>query len=239
MVARPALWQQPVSDPLPPRGAILLENPSSLFRHSSRSAAPPHSFRECSCHIGTDSVHTLSPAPDMPKHKRITLENWRQPDPASSVFTMVNRLDGSVRPITPEDYVAPALEPQLVESVPEEVRDLYEVARGALAYGFYFYPLFTLATDQSLRVVEAAVEAKARAMGCPRKVSTFDKLINWLGTQGAIPGAELDGWHELRRLRNESSHPRHQHIFPPAAVFGMFRHVAELVNSLFPAVPAD
>jgi hypothetical protein len=175
----------------------------------------------------------------MPKHKRITLENWRQPDPASSVFTMVNRLDGSVRPITPEDYIAPALEPQLVESVPEDVGDLFEVARGALAYGFYFYPLFTLATDQSLRVAEAAVEAKARAMGCPKKVGTFEKRINWLGTQGAITGTDLKSWHDLRHLRNMSSHPRHQHIFPPAAVFGMFRHVAELVNSLFPTVETD
>lgn len=175
----------------------------------------------------------------MPKHKRITLDNWRQPDPASSLPTMVNRLAGSVRSITPEDYIAPALEPQLVESVPEDVRDLYEVARGALAYGFYFYPLFTLATDQSLRVAEAAVEAKARGMGCPKKASTFEKRITWLGAQGVIPAADLEKWHDLRHMRNESSHPRHQHIFPPAGVFAMFRHVAELVNSLFPAAPAD
>ncbi len=61
----------------------------------------------------------------------------------------------------------------------------------------------------------------------------------WLRAQGAIPGTDLKIWHDLRRLRNISSHPRHQHIFPPVAVFGMFRHVAELVNSLFPAAPAD
>lgn len=43
----------------------------------------------------------------------------------------------------------------------------------------------------------------------------------------------------LREMRNEGSHPRHQHIFPAAVVFAMFRPVADQVNSLFPAAPAE
>ena len=176
----------------------------------------------------------------MPGHKRITLKNWMLPDPASAALAMVSRLDGSARPITPEDYVAPALQPQLYATVPEDVRDLYEVARGALAYGYFFYPLFTLATDQCLRVAEAAVDAKAQAFGCPKKVKHFYDRIEWLVARGAISPADRESWHGLRELRNEGSHPRNQHIFTASIVFDMFRHVAARVNSLFPAIePAE
>jgi hypothetical protein len=44
--------------------------------------------------------------------------------------------------------------------VPEPIRELFDVARGAMIYGWFFYPLFRLGEDQLHRVVEAAVVAR-------------------------------------------------------------------------------
>jgi hypothetical protein len=173
------------------------------------------------------------------KTKRLTDENWLEPDPVSTLLAVVDRRDGSVRPLAPEDYVQPALQPQLASAVPEDLHDLYEVARGALAYGYYFYPLLTLAADQCFRVAEAAANLKAEELSCPKRVSTFRDKIDWLVASGAIPARDQESWHGLRYLRNEGSHPRRQHIFTPGIAFNTFHHVAELVNALFGSGPSS
>ncbi len=70
--------------------------------------------------------------------------------------------------------------PILDESVPEEVTDLYEAARGALVYGYLFYPLYDLGTGQLFRVAEAAVIHKCKAMGIPVRIKRFHDRIEWL-----------------------------------------------------------
>ncbi|HEX6749224.1 MAG TPA: DUF4145 domain-containing protein [Longimicrobium sp.] len=172
------------------------------------------------------------------KTKRLTAENWLEPDPVSTLLAVVDRRDGSVRPLAPEDYVQPALQPQLTSMVPEDVHDLFEVARGALAYGYYFYPLLTIAADQCVRVAEAAAKLKAEDLGCPKRISTFNDQIDWLVSAGAISTRDQEYWHGLRYLRNESSHPRCQHIFTPGIAFNTFHHVADLVNGLFGTAPS-
>ena len=177
----------------------------------------------------------------MPSHKtkRLTAENWLEPDPVSTLLGVMDRRDGSVRPLAPGDYVQPALQPQLGRMVPEDICDLYEVARGTLAYGFYFYPLLTLAADQCFRVAEAAVNLKAEELSCPKRVSSFGAKIDWLVAAGAIPSHDQESWHGLRHLRNEGSHPRRQHIFTPGIAFNTFHHVAELVNTVFASEPSS
>lgn len=176
----------------------------------------------------------------MPGHKtkRLTAENWLEPDPVSTLLAVVDRRDGSVRSLAPEDYVQPALQPQLGPMVPEDICDLYEVARGALAYGFYFYPLLTLAADQCFRVAEAAANLKAEELGCPKRISTFSAKIDWLVASGAILAHDQKSWHGLRHLRNEGSHPHRQHIFTPGIAFNTFHHVADLVNAVFDSAPS-
>src|SRR5919202_1342535 len=94
--------------------------------------------------------------------KILTTENWLQPDPTSTIFAQVSSSDGSVSPMSGNDWVALFLKPSLVEAVPEDVRKLFEVARGALAYGYFFYPLYTLAGEQLFRVAECSVSAKCQ-----------------------------------------------------------------------------
>lgn len=65
--------------------------------------------------------------------KRITAENWQEPD--------VPRLFGLT---TPNAWIEAHLQPQLSPNVPQEIASLFEVARGAMIYGWFFYPLITL-----------------------------------------------------------------------------------------------
>ena len=164
--------------------------------------------------------------------KTLTTENWLQPDPTSTIFVRLSHADGSVSPMSGEDWVAQFLAPSLDDNVPEEVRRLFEVARGALAYGYFFYPLYTLAGEQLYRVAEAAVTEKCALLGAPKKASFQDK-IKFLVDKNVIPNEEFIRWDAFRQLRNMSSHPRRQNILPPGIVATTLHLVAERINALF------
>ena len=84
----------------------------------------------------------------------------------------------------------------MAEAVPAEIHDLFAVARGAMLYGYFFYPLYTLAAEQLYRVVEAAVSYKYELAGGPKKMSrpktgkttkpTFEDKIDWLFNTGML-----------------------------------------------------
>ncbi len=131
-----------------------------------------------------------------------------------------------------EDWAEQFLGPALGGTVPGEVIRLFEVARGALAYGYFFYPLYTLAGEQLYRVAEAAVSEKCALLGAPKR-STFQDKIKFLLGRGVIADADFVRWDVVRMLRNLSSHPRRQNILPPGAVATTLYTVAEMVNSLF------
>jgi len=112
-----------------------------------------------------------------------------------------------------------------------EVRKLFAVARGSIVYGYFFYPLLTLATEQLYRVVEAAVDYKCREMGRYQPKEKFVKKIEWLMTQSVI--ADKDSWEAIRYLRNEASHPKDQTIYSPGMVISVLESISECINSLF------
>jgi hypothetical protein len=71
--------------------------------------------------------------------KTLTSENWLTADPTSVIFVKLSHTDGTVTQMTGEEWLALFLDPILSKSVPENVRVLFEVARGSLAYGYFFY----------------------------------------------------------------------------------------------------
>lgn len=131
-----------------------------------------------------------------------------------------------------EDWAEQFLEPSLDDRVPEEVRKLFEVARGAIAYGYFFYPLFTLANEQLYRVVEAAVSEKCALLGAPKR-SSFQDKIKFLLDRNVIADVDFPRWDAIRMLRNMSSHPERQNILPPGMVATTLYLVAQMINSLF------
>lgn len=110
---------------------------------------------------------------------------------------------------------------------------LFEGTRGAMAYGYFFYPLYTLAMDQLFRVAEAAVEHKCSALRAPKSTKIFKKRINWLVNKSIIPQSESGQWEAVRKLRNIASHPERQSIYPINITIDILEHVAFLINSLF------
>lgn len=153
--------------------------------------------------------------------KKLTEENWLKPDGVWSYFEGIS---------SGEKWIRIILHPVLAETVPLEVRKLFEVARSAMVYAYFFYPLNTLAEEQLYRVVEAGVTHKCEALGAPKSQKRFQQKVDWLTDQGIIPKHEKAWWDAVRDLRNMTSHPRRQFIIPPGGALGL---ITEKINSLF------
>jgi len=167
--------------------------------------------------------------------KTLTTENWLQPDIIPSILTKYSLNDGYAYLMTGEDWVAQFTTPKLAATVPNDVQVLFEVARGSLAYGYFFYPLYTLAAEQLFRVGEAAVSAKFLLVGGvnSKKTKYFHGKLKYLRDSKIISDIEFHDWHTIRQFRNLVSHPERQNIFPPGQIAGMLNHVADIINKLF------
>ncbi|HLA95120.1 MAG TPA: hypothetical protein VK612_05315 [Pyrinomonadaceae bacterium] len=166
--------------------------------------------------------------------KEINLENWSQPDSIHTFFVKLSPT-GEGLPMTAEDWIQPLLNPRLLKTVPNDVRDLFEVARGAMIYGYYFYPLWTLGTEQMFRVVDAAVSHKCGALGAPKSKKGFADKVEWLEIMKAIASDDKETFSEIRKLRNSSSHPANQSIVSPSTAISLLRLVTKVINSIFDA----
>lgn len=169
---------------------------------------------------------------ETPGLKKLTSENWLEPEWIMSLFVQIGPGDLQPRPVSGKDWVSAIATPSLNESVPEEVKSLFETVRGALAYGYFFYPLYGLGLGQLFRVAEAAVTHKCKTMDAPARVNRFYDRIEWLVSQGVIPEQEKGTWHAIRQMRNLESHPERQTLLPPGAVIGMLMRMAEDINAL-------
>jgi hypothetical protein len=165
--------------------------------------------------------------------KEISLQNWLQRDETLTHFKKIG-LNGKLDTISPEDYLRGTLTPRLIAAVPENIQALFEVARGAIAYGYLFYPLYALAEEQLFRVAEAAVKQRCKQLEMPRNAqSNFVRCIKWLAQWGIICGAGASRWHNIRHLRNAASHPQRQMISTPMDALATLANVAEEINSLW------
>ena len=164
--------------------------------------------------------------------KEISPNNWLEPDTALRGFVRMSS-DGQTQTLTSDDYLRLILNPKLIEAVPTDVQALFEVARGVMVYGYFFYPLYTLAVEQLFRVADAAVLHKCKASGAPNSTKTFEKRIKWLVDKGIIPHSELTRWDATRKLRNMTSHPERQSILMPGNAIGILEVTVRQINTLF------
>ena len=105
-------------------------------------------------------------------YKKINIKNWNEPDKLSTAyFTKIKK--GKVIHWTGEDWVRAIMKPKLSKKVPLEIRKLYEVTRGAMVYGYYFYPLYTLAGQQLFRIVDSACLLKCQELNPDKKFRSF------------------------------------------------------------------
>jgi len=163
--------------------------------------------------------------------KLITSENWNKPDKTTVVLT--SPLDYDVECGYPP-YLDRILIPQLNSEVPIEIRRLFEVARGAMVYSYFFYPLYTLAADQLFRVGEAALVLKSKKLGYSKKDVRLSALIKYLEEKEVFDDEKTKRWEALRFLRNKTSHRQDQSIYWPAAVLELLENITEDINALCP-----
>jgi hypothetical protein len=151
--------------------------------------------------------------------KRLTADDWDQPDETSRIFVRVSPVAGVVK-MDGNDWARAFLAVELRDSVPSEVRDLFAVARGVLLYGWFFYPLYALGEEQLHRVADSAVAHRYRQLDGPRdkraRQPSLAERIEWLADHGAVPADTRPRWEAIRDLRNIGSHPDFQMLTHPA-----------------------
>jgi len=163
--------------------------------------------------------------------KIVTKENWCEADPTSSILMKVDK--GVPISMTGDDWAELFSKPQLSENVPENIRELFEVARGSIVYGYLFYPLATLACEQLFRVVETALTEKCKAVMAPKgSTNSFDKKTKYLLEKGSISDVESDTIHGFRKMRNKASHPDRQFKYPIGVLYPFLESIASLINKL-------
>ena len=165
--------------------------------------------------------------------KKLTAENWLDPDPAS-LMSITLRFPGRDMPSPPwPKRLETILRPRLSESVPAEVAALFEAAQATMAYGYFFYPLHQVGAGHLYRALEAAATARARALGFKeQKPAGLRRKLEWLVSRGAVTKAEFDKLMPLVTLRNEASHPQSQSLIPPALAIALLDDVGDEINRL-------
>ena len=168
----------------------------------------------------------------------MTLQNLTEPDKASSLYVKLGP-QGGTEPVTCDDWASDFLSVELSGDVPEEVRVLFAVARGAMVYGWFYYPLYALGEEQIRRVADAACLHRYQGLGGPVKRNgeppSFHERIRFLVERGVIPADREELWDGFRELRNLGSHPSFQTLIPPGWAAHSLGVVAEHVNALFAA----
>lgn len=165
--------------------------------------------------------------------KVLTEENWTQPDPVNCHFARLSARVGPVQ-MTGEDWAQALLSVNLSDAVPVEIRDLFSVARGAMVYGWFFYPMFRLGEEQLFRVVETAAKVRCRDFADCGKPRSFNEAITQLARHGVIPVEDTARWAAVRHLRNMASHPERASVVPPGMAVGTLHGTARDIDSLFP-----
>jgi hypothetical protein len=153
---------------------------------------------------------------------RITPENWLAPD----------RKDYMPFGIGRDDWIKYFLEPRLdVATVPQKVIQVFEIARGALIYSWFFYPLATLGMEQCARVAEFAI--RERCLAISQEQGIFFENIRTLAVAGIISAEDESRWQAVRNLRNNSSHPERLTFTDPGQALTLVHSMVELINRIF------
>jgi len=163
--------------------------------------------------------------------KAISTQNWQEAD-LPILFPDLNS----------DQWIASCLHAVTDPCVPKEVRSLVEVARASIIYGWFFYPLLTLGSEQCQRCLEAGARARCSQLGLPtsrqRKngtvaPTTFNDHIARLAKAGIIQPAQEELWTASRKLRNRSSHPECQAVITPGMAVRTLDSSIQLLNRLF------
>lgn len=169
--------------------------------------------------------------------KHPTPEDWLQPDPTSMIFGEFDRRTGVQSAISGERWTEILLGVSVSPEVPEEVRDMWTIARGILLYGWFFYPLYAVGDRELHRVADAAALHRYPQADGPRTQNghwpTLQRRIEWLIKRGIIRREAAGRWDAIRQLRNEGTHADFAHIATPLDAVQSLEILRDEIDALF------
>ena len=165
--------------------------------------------------------------------KKLSKDNWKLPDPINEYFIKMNLYTGEKFSVSDDERIEDFLMVELSPEVPIDVQRQFEVARGAMLYGCFFYPLFSLGADQLMKVAESAVTHKCVVHGLTKKTARYEIKLRKLRDSNYLTANEHNDWENLRKLRNELTHSKMQNIFPPFEAKFFLKNISGKINKLF------
>lgn len=182
--------------------------------------------------------------------KVLTTANFLEPDKTSTILVDVMRATGEVRHPTALDWAERFLAVSLDDEVPHEIQDLFEAARGAMLYGFYYYPLYALAEDQLFRVADSAILHRYLEAGGKLRTKTrysvvdggdvdveeappFAGRLRFLVKRGIVNEQDEPWWSNMWDMRNITSHSRFSRLGPQTDALRTLKSVAARVSDLY------
>ena len=168
--------------------------------------------------------------------KRLAYDNILAPEIAAFLFIPGGGLSTLGPEVPSEEAVRERVEMftsvTLPTTVPETVWRMFEIAKGAMCYGMWFYPLFTLGEDHLSRLFEWMVVDRYEALS-KKKGSNLHAMVEWLIKHKCFP-EDLDvRWRAMYKIRNIVSHPEIQHLTHPHQALRHLRQMHDLVAHFY------
>lgn len=165
-------------------------------------------------------------------YKELRIDNYLLADPVISIFCVV-KPDGTTRTKTADEWFEEIHSLKIREDLPNELKRLMEVAQGSMIYGYFYYPIFTLAAEQCARIADTAIKIKCESLDCPKKIKTFKLRVEWLYEQGVFSEVEKYHWLGTVKFRNKVSHPKDQWAITPAMAIDQMNNLYMKIEKLF------
>ncbi|MFH0796323.1 MAG: hypothetical protein V2A65_04610 [Candidatus Omnitrophota bacterium] len=145
------------------------------------------------------------------------LSEFIKPDKILASLATIEPLSDKGRRITIEDLQKYVSEAELKKEVPEKIDGIFEAAKMAFVYSYFYYPFFTIAAHYSLLAVEGALKLKHRTEFPkePIENSILHKIIGNLVKEKIIKEKDKEKYDVSRKLRNMFSHTAKLQLLPP------------------------
>jgi hypothetical protein len=164
--------------------------------------------------------------------KRLTADNFLLPDPLTGEFTGQDG-DGRAHRLSAVDRAHEILAIRIDEDVPEPVRNRFELARGILLYGFFWYPLWVQGTVEALQAAELALVAACEAAQGPKRLNSAESRIEWLEKRRTLEAADAGTWTSLVGVRAALAEAGETPILTPRKSLDVLEAVSQAINGLF------
>ena len=137
--------------------------------------------------------------------------------------------DGKKEPITLKDLNESLNSISLIQNVPKEVKEVFEISKRLFVFGYFYYRFFTVSKHYAFLALESALKNKHKQL-FNRNEQSLKKVIDQL-TGKVISEKEKPLYDAGRYLRNVLSHLVDPPVLLPTP--NILERVAEQINKIY------